>query len=291
MTKRYKIEEMLLVKNTVKLPEETVRLIEELANTVGANTYSKTPVFQKQKRDNKRKDFVDTSNFKKTDFNKEGVDKNINELRSLLNKLTNTNYEKIKPKLEEHIEFIINSSDQEEIRKIGNFIFETASSNKFYSEVYAILYSEIITKHSILKDVLNDSIDTYLVLFENIELVDSNVDYDKFCKNNILNDKRKSISLFITNLMKQNVLDMGVVTNMIYKLDTLMETNVNEADNKKIVEEIVENVFIIVTNMGSCEADIKEKISGNLTKYNGKMGFSNKSKFKYMDIIDFIKDN
>ena len=291
MTKRYKIEEMLLVKNTVKLPEETVRLIEELANTVGANTYSKTPVFQKQKRDNKRKDFVDNSNFKKTDFNKEGVDKNINELRSLLNKLTNTNYEKIKPKLEEHIEFIINSSDQEEIRKIGNFIFETASSNKFYSEVYAILYSEIITKHSILKDVLNDSIDTYLVLFENIELVDSNVDYDKFCKNNVLNDKRKSISLFITNLMKQNVLDMGVVTNMIYKLDTLMETNVNEADNKKIVEEIVENVFIIVTNMGSCEADIKEKISGNLTKYNGKMGFSNKSKFKYMDIIDFIKDN
>ena len=73
--------------------------------------------------------------------------------------------------------------------------------------------------------------------------------------------------------MKQNVLDMNVVTNMIYKLDTLMETNVNEADNKKIVEEIVENVFIIVTNMGSCEADIKEKISGNLTKYNGKNGF------------------
>tara|TARA_B100001758_G_C18247972_1_gene524206 strand:- start:76 stop:951 length:876 start_codon:yes stop_codon:yes gene_type:complete len=291
MTKRYKIEEMLLVKNTAKLPEETVRLIEELANTVGANTYSKTPVFQKQKRDNKRKDFVDTSNFKKTDFNKEGVDKNINELRSLLNKLTNTNYEKIKPKLEEHIEFIINSSDQEEIKKIGNFIFETASSNKFYSEVYAILYSEIITKHSILKDILNDSIDTYLVLFENIELVDSNVDYDKFCKNNVLNDKRKSISLFITNLMKQNVLDMDVVTNMIYKLDTLMETNVDKADNKKIVEEIVENVFIIVTNMGSCEANIKEKISGNLTKYNGKMGFSNKSKFKYMDIIDFIKDN
>ena len=291
MTKRYKIEEMLLVKNTARLPEETVRLIEELANTVGANTYSKTPVFQKQKRDNKRKDFVDTSNFKKTDFNKEGVDKNINELRSLLNKLTNTNYEKIKPKLEEHIEFIINSSDQEEIKKIGNFIFETASSNKFYSEVYAILYSEIITKHSILKDILNDSIDTYLVLFENIELVDSNVDYDKFCKNNVLNDKRKSISLFITNLMKQNVLDMDVVTNMIYKLDTLMETNVDKADNKKIVEEIVENVFIIVTNMGSCEANIKEKISGNLTKYNGKMGFSNKSKFKYMDIIDFIKDN
>ena len=91
--------------------------------------------------------------------------------------------------------------------------------------------------------------------------------------------------------MKQNVLDMDVVTNMIYKLDTLMETNVDKADNKKIVEEIVENVFIIVTNMGSCEANIKEKISGNLTKYNGKIGFSNKSKFKYMDIIDFIKDN
>ena len=290
MTKRYKIDEMLKINRTIELPKQTIDIINILANTVGANTYSKTPIFQK-KRDFKKKDVNDDLNFKKTELNKENIDKNISELRSLLNKLTNNNYEKIKPKLEEHINVIIEKSDKEEIDKIGNFIFETASTNKFYSEMYATFYSEIITKHDILKIILDDSINTYMVLFENIELVDPKIDYDKFCKNNIINDKRKSISLFITNLMNKEVLSIEVITNMIDKLHILLENNIDEIENRKINEEIVENLYIIVTNMQCDLKEIKVNLTNNLSKYTGKSGLSNKAKFKYMDTIEFIKDN
>tara|TARA_E500000178_G_scaffold320878_1_gene344328 strand:+ start:71 stop:943 length:873 start_codon:yes stop_codon:yes gene_type:complete len=290
MTKRYKIDEMLKINRTIELPKQTIDIINILANTVGANTYSKTPIFQK-KRDFKKKDVNEDLNFKKTELNKENIDKNISELRSLLNKLTNNNYEKIKPKLEEHINVIIEKSDKEEIDKIGNFIFETASTNKFYSEMYATFYSEIITKHDILKIILDDSINTYMVLFENIELVDPKIDYDKFCKNNIINDKRKSISLFITNLMNKEVLSIEVITNMIDKLHILLENNIDEIENRKINEEIVENLYIIVTNMQCDLKEIKVNLTNNLSKYTGKSGLSNKAKFKYMDTIEFIKDN
>jgi hypothetical protein len=290
MAKRYKIDEMLKINKTIELPKETIDIINILANTVGANTYSKTPVFQK-KRDFKKKDPNEDFNFKKTELNKENIDKNISELRSLLNKLTNNNYEKIKPKLDEHINAIIEKSDKEEIEKIGNFIFDTASSNKFYSEIYATLYSEIITKHEILRTILHDSINTYLILFENIELVDPTKDYDKFCKNNIINDKRKSMSLFITNLMNKKVLDIEVITNMISKLHLLIENKIDEIENKKIIEETVENLYIIITNMNSELKEIKGNLRNNLSKYSGKPGLSNKAKFKYMDTIEFIKDN
>tara|TARA_B100000424_G_C22906604_1_gene482241 strand:- start:391 stop:1263 length:873 start_codon:yes stop_codon:yes gene_type:complete len=290
MTKRYRIDDMLKINKTVQLPKETIDIINILANTVGANTYSKAPVFQK-KKDFRKKEFNDDVNFKKTELNKENVDKNISELRSLLNKLTNNNYEKIKPKLEELINLIIGNSDKEEIDKIGNFIFDTASSNKFYSEIYAILYSEMITKHDILKTILYDNIDTYMILFDNIELVDPKIDYDKFCKNNIINDKRKSMSLFITNLMNKEVLSIEVITNMIDKLHALLENNVDEVENRKIIEEIVENLYIIITNMSYDLKEIKVTLTNNLSKYSGRPGLSNKAKFKYMDTIEFIKDN
>ena len=81
MTKRYRIDDMLKINKTVQLPKETIDIINILANTVGANTYSKAPVFQK-KKDFRKKEFNDDVNFKKTELNKENVDKNISELRS-----------------------------------------------------------------------------------------------------------------------------------------------------------------------------------------------------------------
>ena len=64
-----------------------------------------------------------------------GIDKKVDEIRSLLNKITSINYDKIKPKIDELVNHVINNNDENEINKIGNFIFDIASTNKFYSEV------------------------------------------------------------------------------------------------------------------------------------------------------------
>jgi len=99
------------------------------------------------------------------------------------------------------------------------------------------------------------------------------------------------MSLFITNLMNKKVLDIEVITNMISKLHLLIENKIDEIENKKIIEETVENLYIIITNMNSELKEIKGNLRNNLSKYSGKPGLSNKAKFKYMDTIEFIKDN
>ena len=289
-TKVYKIDEIEKISiDNITLPEETLGMIEMLSNTVGATTYSKTPVFAAKKKEIKRKDTI--APLKKTEMNvNEGIDKTISELRSLLNKLTNVNYEKITPKIQEKVQLIIDTNDETHINKICNFIFDTASSNKFYSDIYATLYGIMISEYNILKNILDNNINTYLELFENIELVDPNEDYDRFCKVNVINEKRKATSLFITNLMNNDTIDVDIVLNMLSKLHTLLEQNIDN-DNKKVVEEIIENIYLVVT---SGMKKIKDKLGNfedNLNTMSGKPGLSNKARFKYMDLIDSIKQN
>ena len=288
-TKVYTLDEIKKISiNNITLPNETHVMIDILSNTVGANTYSKTPVFVK-KKEIKRKEPIAT--LKKTEMVvNEGIDKTISELRSLLNKLTNLNYEKIIPKIQKNIQLIIDTNDETHINKICNFIFDTASSNKFYSDIYATLYGIMISEYNILKNILDNNINTYLELFENIELVDPKEDYDRFCKVNVINEKRKATSLFITNLMKNETIDVDIVLNMLSKLHTLLENNL-DSDNKKVVEEIIENIYLIVT---TGMKKIKDNLCDFEDKFNtmrDKPGLSNKAMFKYMDLIDIIKQN
>jgi len=288
-TKVYKIDEIDKISiDNITLPEETLAIIEMLSNTVGATTYSKTPIFSK-KREIKRKE--QSVRLKKTELIvNEGIDKTVSELRSLLNKLTNVNYEKITPKIRENIRLIIDSNDETHINKICNFIFDIASSNKFYSEIYATLYGNLINEYNMLKKILDNNINTYLELFENIELVDPKEDYDRFCKINVINEKRKATSLFITNLMKNNTIDVDIVLNMLSKLNTLLENNL-DSDNKKVVEEIIENIYLVVTT-GMEKIKYKmDNFEDILNNMHGKPGLSNKAMFKYMDLIDYIKQN
>jgi hypothetical protein len=297
----YPVEFILSLKdNRVELPEDTMKMINLLSNTVGATTYSKTPVFVNYKKNySKTKKEDDTwetvRNFKKTEMpiNK-GIDKRVDEIRSLLNKLTSINYDKIKSKIDELVNIIIENGDEDEINKIGNFIFDIASTNKFYSEVYAVLYSDMIVKYQILKDILNKSLSSYLVLFDDIESGNPNDDYDNFCKINLINEKRKATSLFLTNLMKNNVIDNTVILDMINKLHNILNEIMDDSIKKMEVDEIIENIYIIITNGLNGlnnRNELKEMFEEKIKDMSNKSGISNKSRFKYMDIIDFMKKN
>ena len=84
--------------------------------------------------------------------------------------------------------------------------FEIASTNRFYSKLYADLYADLISKFEIMREVFNNSFDKFLEMFTTIEYVDPNVDYDKFCKINSDNEKRKALSAFFVNLMINQII-------------------------------------------------------------------------------------
>ena len=85
------------------------------------------------------------------------------------------------------------TGSQENIVSVSSAIFDIASTNRFYSKLYADLYTDIIKKYPVMRDSFEESLSSFSELFKTIEYVDSNVDYGGFCKMNKDNEKRKAL--------------------------------------------------------------------------------------------------
>jgi len=259
-----------------------------------------------QKRDNIDEQWETVKPFKATKIDKkEGIDKLINDIRTCLNKISNKNYETQRDVIFEYIDKIISdeeSSDEEESSKnidainIANSIFDIASTNKFYSDLYETLYKELSRNYVVFQDNIHKIIEQYKESILNIQFVDPNVDYDKFCDNNKVNDKRKALTTFIVNLMKQEVLKTTEIADIILYLFDIVFKNVDLENKTYDIEEITENIFLFITMSISelKDLDLWNSILSNVTKlsqYKAKehLSISSRSIFKYMDMLDQIK--
>jgi hypothetical protein len=238
---------------------------------------------------------------------KEGIEKSINDIRISLNKISSKNYETHRDTIIEYISNILkvndDSSDEDEkvnnsieINSISTAIFEIASTNKFYSELYATLYKELIEKFEIFRENVDQIIENYKNDIHKISYIDPNKDYDKFCDNNKLNDKRKALSMFIVNLMKKGVIEKPIVSDIILYLEDIVAKNVDVENMVYEIEEITENLYILVTESVSefKGTNAWVNILSNITlfsKYKTKehISISSRAIFKYMDILDRIK--
>lgn len=294
------------------LPDETIELIKSLAHQVGSPTYIKTPTFQK--RDIKD---INMLNFKKKKITKNldedwdsirsfqttkieqkvGIDIQIDLIRSYLNKMTDKNFTELKNKIIELLDTLMedNNTENQDITKIGETIFEIASNNRFYSKLYADLYSELINKYEIMRKLFENSLNTYIELFNNIEYVDANENYDKFCKINKINESRKSISAFFINLMLNSIISKEVINNLIVSLFKQIYTFISIENKKNEVDEIVENIAVlyrkevinefnteVIDNMNVVE--IISKLANSKSK--NYQSLSSKSIFKFMDMVE-----
>ena len=302
------------------LPEDTITLISNLSLEVGSPTYVKTPNFQKQdpskmpvgesalnKNNNRRRnkpremvndeDWESFRNFQSTKIEqKEGVEIKINDIKLLLNKLTDKNYIENKDKI---IAIMTENNEYDELFKIGTTIFEIASNNKFYSKIYADLYTEIMGKFEIMHEIFEKSISEFLELFNVIQYVDPKVDYNLFCKINVDNEKRQSLSLFFVNLMINGVIKKGRILNIIKNLLTQVKTFISKENKKNEVDELTENISILYKKELFDDDDFEDtELEINGTKINdfidvlanskikNYLSFTNKSLFKFMDMVE-----
>jgi len=224
--------------------------------------------------------------FQKTELRRvEGIEKRIDTIRSLLNKLTEATYNVVKTEIFDEVKEIIENDsaadegggrqappydplceserrgcgettfpqsvvvvDEENITKIANSIFSTASSNIFYSPLYSKLFNELMNYHEVFKSVFEKSFSEFVGLFKKIDYVDPSVDYNKFCDNTKTNDKRRAMSTFIVNLMKEGVLHPDKVVDIIIELQEMIYSYIKVANKTNELEELNENIFILVTN-------------------------------------------
>jgi len=296
-----------------QLPDKTYELIQSISEQVGAPSYSKTPNFRKKDfnrslssgaRKKKQRsleisetDWESIRNFKTTEIKKkEGVDQYIDQIRRSLNKITKESYDTTMNEILKVLEEVINQNDSEEtLLNIGKIIFEIASQNKFYSELYADLYNELTKRIEIMRDIFMRSYTSFVETFDKIEYVDPEKDYDQFCVINRENDKRKAMSLFITYLMKREMISLDSVIVLVKQLQTKFRENIADENCENIVEEICENLFIMLTN-GSDSMEnhddweqimeyVKEISNSEAETYPS---LTNKVIFKHMDILEEV---
>lgn len=306
------------------LPDETLNIISELTLKVGSPDYVKTPVFQK--RDNPMKiepskevvsgfrkgrrnkafeivnndDWETITTFKTTKIEeKVGLDVQIDLIRVQLNKLTDKNYIDIRNKIFDVIDkLVLENINSEDMIRLSSTIFEIASNNRFFSKMYADLYSDLSTKYDIMKTTFESNLDVFTSLFNKIEYIDPKVNYDKFCEINKTNEKRKSLAAFYLNLMYNNIIPKKTIMTITRNLLNEMYMFIQEEDKKNEVDELSETIGILykkelyqndhgddyVLIEGFAITEVIEKIAKS--KVKDYKSLTNKSLFKFMDLID-----
>jgi hypothetical protein len=294
------------------ITDETTALINSLADQVASPTYDKTPVFNNNsatKPFNRKKkkstevindeDWEAIRNFQKTELIKsEGIQKDIDSIRSLINRITEKTYDVIIEKLTEKLDSFEEAiTKSEDINKIGKTILDMATSNNFNSKTYAKLCSYLNGKYDYIKTIIDNNLKDYMNLFENIEVADPNENYDKFCDLNIVNDKRRAMSLFLCNLYENNIVEFEMIENIVFSLYQRIRTNMNDESKKMEHDEISENLLIIISNIPIVKIKSDDKWKDfidyivHLCAINVKdvKGISSKCKFKHMDIKSLIE--
>ena len=263
-----------------------MNIINRLAKKVGAPTYNKTPNFSKKKKNNNNNlNWAHMRNFKVTKIQKGELDKTL----TLLNKLSKKTYMEIRDDIIKNIDL-----DPEKSNEIVKYIFKISSANSFYSEIYTKLFNDLIEKFHFIKNICNDQFKEYFDFFENIRYVEYEEDYNLYCEINKENDKRRAIGKFFSNLLKYDIIELKEMYILINKLIYKIFQNMGENTSKKIIEEISENLKIIIIYSNENLKEDSSKYEELMEKLNiivnskHENGISNKTIFKFMDVLDSI---
>lgn len=213
----------------------------------------------------------------------------IHTIKSFLNKMSAKTYQVNKDAIYNIIKE--HSENEETLHLIANHIFDIASTNKFYSEMYASLYSEFLADFSVFRDILLNYIEHYSNAFMNIKYVDQNKNYDEFCNYNKKNDMRKATTLFIVQLTLKNVLPCETLISIFDRIMNIMLDFVDKEGYINEVEEITENIALMVNHASSMflnteKVDTIKKVAS--WKAKDKVSLSSRSIFKFMDMVSLL---
>ena len=256
--------------------------------------------------------------FQKTELKKkEGIELGIDNIRSYLNKLTDKTYTTMFSNILKEISdlFTASTDDTSEehntvavMNRVALSIFNTASSNAFYSEIYARLFRDLMAQeqkgsgpYAVFRDLFERNLSAFMSLFETIEYCDPKKNYDKFCDINKANEKRKAMSLFIVNLMKIGIVEKTQVLALMRQIQELMYTNMRQEGKTNEVDELTENLYIMVKHShtflaASAEPEVAESFRARVEqiteisklKLKSKPSITNKTIFRHLDMLDEI---
>jgi hypothetical protein len=264
---------------------------------------------------------------KKTTEDKSKHEAIKSNIKTILNKLSPSNYSKLEPELINIYKDVLENSNSNNdpllLVNIDNYIIEHICYNNLsYSVIYVNILFALI-EHTYVKDNNLDVIYIYNVLKEKYNdmlkidnIIKNNTDDDEYTINKI-NDKYKCFIIFIINFNKkiyyyelentekkqyaqQFFINCHVIEDYVDLLNNFFITNLKIENNSSYCEIILEFLIIIYNELFK-EMTIMKIIDNKLNLYNALntilanesgcalVNFTNKIKFKLMDIEDKYK--
>lgn len=252
--------------------------------------------------------------FKKTEMvkiEKSEIEKIIQEIRISLNKMTDKNYVKqrdeiknkmksimeteeidesereVEDPLEETGKKVDKSKKEEEWQKVGKILFDIASTNKFFSKIYAQLYLELIEEFALFQEIVDTFIEGFILKLQTIQYVDPDKDYDGYCKYTKQQDERKAMTGFLVHLGvgylslgEKGVEMVAKLQQIVAELTEKVVGLIDKESSTNEVEEITEILFLFFSVGGNTLINEWKK-GGNWEEgVSDKMLFLSKQKVK-----------
>lgn len=259
------IKDCIILKEDIKL--ETILKNHFYKNTLNVwrNVY-KSPIF-------------------KIDRNK--LEKQQNEIKSLFNKISNTNFLSIKDKIMK-----ICQDNDELIEYSINYIFEIATKQKTYCKQYVKLIEIFINNNEELKSKIEDITSNYKEINSASNIKNSqHLSYDDFCENNKLKVYKQGYSQLIGELFLNNIIGYQIIIdNISYMLTYLDICLKNDDINQELIEELIICVNeLIITILNKIKLKDLKNINTYLLVFNKNKKIQKRLIFKIMDLKDKIE--
>ena len=300
MTKVYQLHDFINIKNNynISLHPDILNSVNNLVKLIEGLKENKNSEQNYEK--SKRKKRVDNTLYPpipKTIINKKfGIDKEIDIIRILLNKLTSTSYNNISQEIISKLNNFQNSFSDQDLIKLANNIFNILSNNSLFSNLSANLLKDL-SNYSFIINTIHDKINDFSKIFDDLEIIDfESLSFDEISKYNKKQDEYKSTSKLICNLVKNNTINVEILSGIINKFFDLFLNLVNGQNNLHNVEKISDILFILILEsyIYLKNLDCWQKINNNINficnlKISNNLSVSSRVIFKFMDINDTFK--
>jgi hypothetical protein len=222
-------------------------------------------------------------------------DRIIGHIRAKLNKFSQNNYEGVKSFLEQ----IMNSGETEFISEFMDLLFTKAASEENYCELYARLLSELTERFPHLKTEISAIYSNFITIFKEARDVpdQGSADYTKFLEAQERKKFRFGYSNFLAEIYNKNLLPQDAIELVIAAIMDSLNKLERDETNTLLVEEYLVSLYKIVTTLNCAKTAPVPPYIVNLVdklrtiKEKSKVdtpGYTIKSRFKVMDIIDAI---
>lgn len=292
----------------VKLPTQTITMVNKLAQLVGSPEYVRTPVFKKRsnydsphpRRGEKlgdhdngvtEADWEALKNYKVTETvpkDRTEADQLKRDIITALRKMTSANYEDQKTLIME----LLSKVEAENYEEVAQEIFAICTGNKFYADVYVQLYTVLCKEKEIYKSLLDTTTNDYLKQFKSIKQVDPKKDYDLFCELNKQNEQRVALSVFLMKILSKEHAEELLVNLLANIYGEFQKKN-----NISVVEQYMENIAeMFETCYKKYGNDLNENIRSSISNIavlqpRALPSINNKIIFKFMDLEEMMESD